>query len=210
MRTTMLALLAATYLGCDRPPPAPPPNDAPITEEPTRTIVTLQPNGPPIVRTDIITRDQFIADIAARNGIGVSQQAISTDPNCVGSSMWLFDSTGNTPGPYPDNHEICFYKNGVDGCVDLSTFIRFCNTFHGVRLCYPWASHSGSSESNAIGSFWAGQDVGRFTSLYDGTGCSAPIDFSAPPFYPFYFDEAEANAQSLPSFPMCVSLCFCY
>jgi hypothetical protein len=95
--------------------PPPQSGDTPITEQPTRTVVVFQPDGPPAIKTEVITTEQYLADYQARrqladsgapslsgtapvDGIGSHQQAISQDTGCAASSMWIFDNVNNKLG----------------------------------------------------------------------------------------------------------------
>jgi hypothetical protein len=93
---------------------------------------------------------------------GVLQEGITGDPGCAASSLWIFDNTGNAPGAWPNNHEICFFRNGNDGCVNLENQYRYC-TLGARPSCAPWAW----DYSSAVESFWAGIDAGYFTGTDD-------------------------------------------
>jgi hypothetical protein len=146
-----------------------------------RTIVVMNADGTDTVKTEQITAEQLRRDIAAREArasapmegrggehIGAASEAISVDSGCGDSSLWIFDNTGNAPGPFPFNHELCFYNDGAGGCEDLRKYVRFCG-FPAGR-CDHWATYPPSS--NWVGSYWAGTDEGFFTGIdgfYYGT-----------------------------------------
>jgi hypothetical protein len=90
-----------------------------------RTVVRLNADGSSTVSTKEITRAQQQAEVAARlaalkprqsSGIGVREDAISVDSDCVASSMWMFDNYNYAGG------EICFYGQGT---ATLSDYWRF-------------------------------------------------------------------------------------
>jgi hypothetical protein len=140
-----------------------------------RTIVTLNAHGEATAKTDLITVDQQRAEMAAhaaatsatRNGIGSHQQALSQDPSCAGSSLWIFDNYNNTIGTFPNNHEICFFRNGASGCADLTSYIRYCSTNLGHFSCSEWGVPQ--HFFGPIHSYYPGGDAGYFIgALNDG------------------------------------------
>ena len=133
-----------------------------------RTRVVLQPDGrDPIVTTDHITRAEHEAELAARDAIAKGERPlVSVDNDCSGASMWIFDNTGNVVGAPPFNHEICFLRNNVSGCVDLRNYIRSCTYFPSPP--YWSCSYWGTNTRSWIQSFYSGIDEGWFAGLYEG------------------------------------------
>src|SRR5690242_16560914 len=134
MKTKIIAMMIA-LAGAACSPQAPP------SATVNRTIVILNPNGEPTVKRDVITAEQHEQErsehaalsATSANGIGEHAQALDwtqRDYSCAGSSLWIFDNPGNVRGPYADDsNEICFFRNGFNGCSDLSKYFRFCNIF---------------------------------------------------------------------------------
>lgn len=178
-RTSSAFLLACSALAaCSQPSDPTPPGMI------GRTIVTLNPDGEPTVKTSFITPAQQREEVAARaqlatatqNGIGAHQQALSQDTSCAGSSLWIFDNYNNTIGSsFPDDHEICFFRNGVSGCADLKNYRRYCIGSY----CVVWGSDG--TNPGGMHSFWAGNDAGFFQAEGWDAGPNGwnPYTFSA-------------------------------
>ena len=124
----------------------------------TRTVVTLTGDGKFATRTEQITRETQLAEIAARGayveqlrhprtgGVGTVSSAISYDGSCAGASLWLFDSE-NLLG-----NQICFIGQGD---VDLSLYADgdiVCGAPAGPCSIPTWAG--------SVRSLYAGVDAG--------------------------------------------------
>ncbi len=200
MNHRMMAMgLVCMLGGCiDGAEPTPAAADEPMIE---RTIVRLLPDGSEQVTTARVTatqQRQEFADRAQRtasaarpsDGTGEVQQGLaSVDGGCAGSSMWIFDNTGNTLGTGLFGHEICFFKSSTafPVCTDLRQYARQCLV---GGTCQNWASDSG----NWIGSYWAGVDAGMYLDVNGG---------AEEGFGPFF---RQYNAQL--TVPHAVYLCF--
>src|SRR5262245_19950834 len=106
MKRQIACLVLAMSAGCEEARQRPPEVEMPPGEQATRTIVTLQPDGPPTVKVEVISQETLRADFEAReqlkNGVGVARQAISSG-SCGWADLWILDSTGNTLGSPPFN-----------------------------------------------------------------------------------------------------------
>jgi hypothetical protein len=169
MRSIPIVSLVFLATGCvaDDNDPAPP-------DEVVRTVVVLQPDGgAPSVTTDHITRAEHEAELAIHAALAkgerplISYDGNGTGPNpgCAGADMWIFDNTGNVAGAFPFNHEICFIRNGSNGCAQLQDYARLCTYYPSPPYwsCSNWATSSGSW----IQSFFSGVDTGFFTGQED-------------------------------------------
>jgi hypothetical protein len=196
--SVVMLLVAGCVAGSDdRGPQSPEDGSAPSTPGPgeiVRTRVYLQPDGQePVVTTDRITAAEHDAELAARDALQAGSAPIgrtpriATDPDCAGASLWVFDELNNRTGTFPFNHEICFFKNQVSGCLDLRNYARYCvlNPNGTQFSCANW----GTNGRSAVASFYSGVDEGYFTGLEN-------------PFYvytPFGLYEREDDAQNFNS-----------
>jgi hypothetical protein len=137
-----------------------------------RTVVVLHADGSQNVTTESITVEEQRAEVEARaqlmsataSGLGSREQAITNDPSCAASSLWIFDNRNNTGGSWPDDHEICFYAGGVTVAVDLTQYTRYCQPlFPTGWSCNQWGVYPGQG-SGPILSYWAGSDSGKFVA----------------------------------------------
>jgi hypothetical protein len=123
-----------------------------------RTIVWLQSDGTAEVKTVEISRAQQQAEVAQRqemaqqqdsgSAIGTARQAVAEDPNCLGSSLWVFDDYNQT-----GQNELCLYWTSAGSLAWLSDYrVRYCDAYS----CYffTWEGR--------VRSYWAGVDGGAF------------------------------------------------
>lgn len=137
----------------------------------SRTIVTFHPDGSSEVKQVQITRAQQRADVDAReqrlrnqapgSSIGTTAQAISTDPGCAPSDLWLFDDFNQT-----GSNELCFFGAGA---TQLQNYI--------TSYCIGGSCYSGTWW-HAVRSYWAGESPGYL--LGD------PYVFGEPPGYEYF------------------------
>jgi len=138
-----------------------PANDRPLI---TRTIVTRAADGSQTVKTQEITRETQLGEIAARasyvqqlqqpvrDGIGKARSAISTDDGCGGSSLWLFDGEALT------GNEICFIGAGDASLAQFADGPAVCNDPASPCFYPTWA--------RSVRSLWAGVDAGYLAACY--------------------------------------------
>jgi hypothetical protein len=201
-------LLACATLGCAPADPSP--------GKIGRTIVFLNADGaPPTVKIDEITVEQQHAELELRahgvaaptGGLGVRQQGIVQDPSCAGSSLWLFDNPGNTPGAFPNNHEICFFRAYNDtsaSCTPLSHYSRYCTLNGRLPVCYDWG------EPHTVQSYWAGTDQGWFDTYPIDGGVPFDsvfnpyqrVDYTGPSTSPPYNFNAAWDGKDVCFFPV--------
>jgi hypothetical protein len=139
----------------------------------TRTIVYLGANGANKVKTDRIDMATHQQELRARAGYIAGKADAVVDTTCAGSSLWLFDSTNNTIGSFPFNHELCFYKQSSNPvCADLKQIVRFCECPGGIGchfFCSSWFDADGDASPNhattRVQSYWAGANTGYFKSI---------------------------------------------
>lgn len=153
--------------------------------EVVRTIVRRLSDGSTAVSTETVSRAEFDRDVATRQAVidgttteGVSRDALTTqDTGCSPASLWLFDNPGNTPGPFPYNHQICFIDSDPSNekysaiMFDLDQYDHLCfewvtlNPLQHHRECRKWATGGlSASATSQVRSLWAGKDVGEFAA----------------------------------------------
>jgi len=158
----------------------------------SRTIVWLQSDGTAEVKTEEISRAQQQAEVAARqamvqqkdsgSAIGTATQAVTVDPSCAPSSLWLFDDYNQTGA-----NELCFFY-GDGGIAYLSDY--------STRYCNPTSCFFGNWR-NSIRSYWAGLSGGMLWELEGDI-------FTHDPFVPW---ERNDYADDLRQHSYAVSLC---
>jgi len=162
----MLAGLSLTVIACGNA-------DRAQEKEGTvsRTIVTFQPDGSSEVkqvqisqaqqRAEVAAREKMLQNQAAGSSIGTAAQAISTDPGCDASDLWLFDDYNQT-----GSNEICFYGAGAAQLANYTS-----------SYCYGGGCFFGTWW-HTVRSYWAGVSPGYF--LGD------PYLFGEPPGYEYF------------------------
>jgi hypothetical protein len=128
----------------------------------SQTVVTIDKDGRQTVSERVLTQRQARAELDAARGVappassdvGTTSQALTQDPGCAGSSLWLFDAPNRT------GNELCFRSDSPGYQIaSLSAYTRCTAFFRGTCISTaPW--------TQAIRAYWGGAD--RF--FFTGTG----------------------------------------
>ena len=157
-----LLCLAIVLAGCS----AEAPDDEPLTD----TIVVLNGDLPPTVTVRATTVEERERELAARLATpvsGVRQEAISVDPSCVGTSLWLYNKLVANQSTAD---RICFQGTGT---TSLSNYFigpsgaDLGQCPHSDLGCPTW--------DKMVRSYWPGIDGGK---LKETTGTTCTIIFN--------------------------------
>jgi hypothetical protein len=121
-----------------------------------RLMVHANADGTITTKEDTITQEEEAANVAARieamKGNVVEPDLITNDPNCAGSSMWIYPFANcNLVENGWTGTKICF--SGTSSYFDLDPY-QFCEYNGGFGVCWPVVYN--------VASYWPGVSAGFF------------------------------------------------